>query len=306
MHVFQAAAQAAAVYDDAGAPLLSPVPLSAIFNPVLPNDGTTTPSANNMVDYPSVYFDPVSRRWVLAAAYSDWLWSPDKPGLPLLAVSLTDSPLGDWKVYALPNPSGVAGLTACNPATHYSVVYNTQSTLDTNGIFITGELLCSTLDPTKANDTFAGAFIYAVPKAQAYDSKKMTVLNVAVYTDLQVKASADSRDAAGAGPSEWVQLQPARPQSGVDVNATRALFVAQVGAPAVASIPLLGWSVWVGAGAVGRAGLLHLISLCSATNQPPNHPTNQPTNRPDRTPRSRATTTQWPSSSSPTPTCWQR
>jgi len=216
------------VYDDAGGPLLSPIALASVFNPVLPNNGTTAPSADNMVDFPSALFDPVAKRWVLAAAYSDWNWNVDRPGLPLLAVSSTDDPLASWKVYALPNPGGISGITACNPDTHYSVVYNTQATLDTNGIYISGELLCTAMDPSTDKDSFAGAFIYAVHKATAYDVKKTAAMNVAAYTDLQVKASADSRDSEGAGATEWVSFQPARPQLAADVNATRALFVAQV------------------------------------------------------------------------------
>lgn len=227
--VLQASAQAAGIYDAGGGSVVDPIALASLFGPVLPKDSnstTTGTSSNNVVDFPSAHFDEGARRWVLAAAYSDWNWDTTRPGQPLLAVSLTEDPAGDWKVYALPDPGGVPGIASCSMDTHYPVIYNAQSTLDGNGIYITGEVLCSALDSQANTDGFAGSFIYAVPKAVAYDAKLMGPVNIAVYSDLQVRASADSM---GGAPAEWVQLQPARPQTAADAAASKALFVSQVG-----------------------------------------------------------------------------
>jgi hypothetical protein len=96
-------------------------------------------------------------------------------------------------------------------------------------VYVTGEALCAALNPASAQDTFAGAFILAVPKAALYTANKFNAVNVAVYTDLQVKASADSRGGGGGGPTQWVQLQPARPQTAADAAGSEAAFAAQVG-----------------------------------------------------------------------------
>ncbi|KIY97447.1 hypothetical protein MNEG_10515 [Monoraphidium neglectum] len=221
--VMQASAQAAGVYDAAGGSVVDPVALSSLFAGVLPPGA---PAGDSVVDFPTLQFDAAARRWVMAAAYSDWNWDTSRPGQPLLAASMTDDPAGDWKVFALPDPGGIPGITACNADTHYPVIYNAQSTLDGYGVYVTGEVLCSALDSATDKDGFAGAFIYAVPKAALYDAQSAAPLPVAVYSDLQVAASAES---LGGGQAQWVQLQPARPQTAADAAAARALFVSQNG-----------------------------------------------------------------------------
>jgi hypothetical protein len=227
--VLQATAQALGVFDDAGQPFVKPVSLVSLFRPVLPD------ASSAIVDFPIVLFDPVARRWLVAAAYSDKASNPARPGVPLLAASLTDDPTGEWKVYALPAPHGVPGIDACAAGTHYPVVYNTQATLDANGVYVTGEALCAAVSPGAAQDIFAGAFVLAVPKSSVFSATSLKGVNVAIYTDLQVKASADSRPGGGAGATQWVQLQPARPQTAADAGSDFVMFAAQVG------LALLGW-----------------------------------------------------------------
>lgn len=80
--VLQASSQALAIFDGAGALLLAPTSLAAAFAPALPGGslearaggGGSPPDADSIVDFPSAIFDPVARRWVLAAAYSHWDW----------------------------------------------------------------------------------------------------------------------------------------------------------------------------------------------------------------------------------------
>lgn len=281
--VMQATAQAAGVYDAAGGAVVEPVALSALYGPVLPRAAAPSPAppaapagstngaatsaaaagGDAMVDFPTLQFDPSARRWVMAAAYSDWNWDTARPGQPLLAASLTDDPAGEWRVVALPDPGAIPGVTACGADTHYPVVYNAQSTLDGHGVYVTGEVLCSALDPSKDTDGFAGAFIYAVPKAALYDRKNAAPLAVAAYSDLQVKASADS---LGGGPAEWVQLQPARPQTPGDASAARALFVAQV-RPRRARPAAAAWAQARGARA--RLGRRAARPLCPTPSLPP-------------------------------------